>query len=69
MSSLIWVQTVCKGYQQMTCQVRYDQKLSEHGKNNLDPSQATMVVFHDTMYTFRDTKGGGGSKLLSFSHI
>ena len=26
-------------------------------KNNLDPSQATMVVFQDTMYTLRDTKG------------
>ena len=25
--------------------------------NNLDPSQATMVVFPDTMYTLRDTKG------------
>ena len=34
-------------------------KLSEPGKNNLDPGQAIMVVFPDTMYTFRDTQGGG----------
>ena len=30
-------------------------------KNNLDPGQAreaTMVVFPDTMYTYRDTQGG-----------
>ena len=38
-------------------------------KNNLDPGQATMVVFPDTMYTLRDTRGGGGSKLITFSHI
>ena len=75
------VQTVCKGYQQMTCQVKvlmqkekyngFDPKLSEPGKNNLDPGQAIMVVFPDTMYTFRDTQGGGGggSKLITFSHI
>ena len=25
--------------------------------NNLDPDQASMVVFPDTMYTYRDTKG------------
>ena len=38
-------------------------------KNNLDPGQATMVVFPDTMYTFRNTQGkGGGSKLITFSH-
>ena len=29
-------------------------------KNNLDPGQATMVVFPDTMYTFRNTQGRGG---------
>ena len=29
-------------------------------KNNLDPGQATMVVFPDTMYTYRDTQGAGG---------
>ena len=38
----------------------FDPKLSEPGKNNLDPGQAIMVVFPDTMYTFRDTQGGGG---------
>ena len=27
-------------------------------KNNLDPGRATMVVFPDTMYTYRDTQGG-----------
>ena len=31
-------------------------------KNNLDPGQATMVVFPDTMYTFGDTQGGGGGQ-------
>ena len=38
-------------------------------KNNLDPGQATMVVFPDTMYTFRDTQEGGGSKLITFHHL
>ena len=38
-------------------------------KNNLDPGQAIMAVFPDTMYTFRVTQGGGGSKLITFSHI
>ena len=33
-------------------------------KNNLDSGQATMVVFPDTMYTFRDTQGG--SKFTTF---
>ena len=37
-------------------------------KNNLDPGQATMVVFSDTMYTCRDTQEGGGG-LITFSHI
>ena len=46
----------------------------KNSKNNLDPGQATMVVFPDTMYTCRDTQGGGGgggggSKLIFFSHI
>ena len=36
-------------------------------KNNLDPGRATMVVFPDTMYTYRDTQGG--PKLTTFSHI
>ena len=36
-------------------------------KNNLDPGRATMVVFPDTMFTYRDTEGG--SKLTTFSHI
>ena len=37
----------------------FDPKLSEpEVKNNLDPGQATMVVFTDTMYTYRDTQGG-----------
>ena len=36
-------------------------------KNNLDPGRATMVVFPDTMFTYRDTQGG--SKLTTFSHI
>ena len=39
-------------------------------KNNLDPGQAPMVVFPDTMYTLytcRDNEGGGGgSKLITF---
>ena len=26
----------------------------------MDLGQAIMVVFPDTMYTFRDTRGGGG---------
>ena len=33
-------------------------------KNNLDPGQATVVVFPDTVYTYRDTQGG--SKLTIF---
>ena len=36
-------------------------------KNNLDPGQATIFVFSDSMYTYRDTQGG--SKLTTFSHI
>ena len=32
--------------------------------NNLDPDQASTVVFPDTMYTCRDTQGG--SKLITF---
>ena len=43
-------------------------KLSEPGKINFDPGQATVVVFPDTMYTFRVTQGGG-SKLIPFPHI
>ena len=36
-------------------------------KNNLDPGQATMVVFPDTMYTCRDIQGwGGGVKIDNF---
>ena len=35
-------------------------------KNNLDPGQATIVVFPDSMYTYRDTQGG--SKLTNSSH-
>ena len=27
-------------------------------ENNLDPGQAIMVVFPDTMHTFRNTQGG-----------
>ena len=34
--------------------VKYNTSGSEE-KNNLDPGQATMVVFPDTMYTYRDT--------------
>ena len=33
--------------------------------NNLDSDQASMVVFPDIMYTYRDTQGG--SKLITFS--
>ena len=36
-------------------------------KNNLDPGRATLVVFPDTMYTYRDTQGD--SKLTTFSLI
>ena len=33
----------------------------------MDPGQAIMVVFPDTMYTFRDTQGwGGGFKINNF---
>ena len=46
----------------------FDPEMSEPGKNNLDPSQATLVVFPDTMYTIRDTQGAG-SKLITFSHM
>ena len=35
--------------------------------NNLDPGQASMDIFLDTMYTFSDTEGG--SKLTTFSNI
>ena len=35
--------------------------------NNLDPDQASMVIFPDTMYTYWDTQGG--SKLIFFSNI
>ena len=38
-------------------------------KNNLDPGQATMVVFQDTMYTFRDTQGGGVKIDNFFSYL
>ena len=37
-------------------------------KNNLDPGQATMVVFPDIMYTFRNTQGRWGVKIDKFSH-
>ena len=37
--------------------------------NKLDPDQASLVVFPDIMYTYSDTQGGGGSKLISFSNI
>ena len=33
--------------------------------NNLDSDQASIVVFPDIMYTYRDTQGG--SKLKTFS--
>ena len=36
--------------------------------NNLDPDQASLVVFPDIMYTYSDTQGGG-AKLISFSNI
>ena len=58
MSGLIWSQTIYKGYQQMTCfnakgKIQwFDLKLT----NNLDPDQASMVVFTDIMYTYRDTQ-------------
>ena len=73
MSGLIWVQTVAddmsgKVLMQKVEYNGFDPELSEPDvKNNLDPGRATMVVFPDTMYTYRDTQGG--SKLTTFSHI
>ena len=32
-------------------------------KNNLDPGQVTVVVFPDTMYTFRNIQGRGGQNI------
>ena len=37
--------------------------------NNLDPGQATMVVYSGTMYTFRDTHGGGVQIDNFFSYL
>ena len=50
----------------------FDLKLSDpkgsEVTNHLDPDQASMAVFSDTMYTYtRDTHGG--SKLITFSNI
>ena len=37
-------------------------------KNNLDPGRATMLVFPDTMYTYRDPQGGSKLKTFNFCH-
>ena len=38
-------------------------------KNNLDPGQAIMAVFPDTMYTFRVTQGEGVKIDNFFSYL
>ena len=38
-------------------------------KNNLYPGQATMVVFPDTMYAYRNTQGGGVKIDNLFSYL
>ena len=69
MSGLIWVQTVYKGYQQMTCLEVRMQKVKCNGltisyqnpkgsevKNKLETDQASMFVFPEIIGTLREVQ-------------